>query len=626
MFWAPFKYIAQTRAAPADKTPRIPPPIPNTGWVARAHFPDLSGAKILSIDTETCDPDLREKGPGFRRGAYIVGASIATDDGFKIYYPVAHSMGENLDKEPVLRYLKEQLSRPHQPKTGANILYDLDCLSSEGVEVVGDVYDVQYADPLINEYQRSYSLDAIAERRLKLHKETSLLYQWCADAYGGEANEKQRENIWRTPASLVGPYAEQDAVLPLQILREQMKLLREMDLVGIFRMECGLIPLLLQMRQIGVGVDLIKCNQLDCELSGKIEVLEKQVGLNPDSGDEIRRMCDDEGITYPYTAPTERFPEGQPSFTKEWIAANPHPKLVAISELRKLLKMRDTFVRGAILGSHVNGRIHGSFNPLRSDDYGTVSGRFSASNPNLQQVPIRDKYWGHRIRSLFIPELEHLWGKNDLSQIEFRLGVHYGIGPSAEQAREQYRQNPKTDFYQMAAQMTSLLRDDAKALSLGSLYGMGKPKFCRSIRKDINGEGGEIYDRYHQNMAFIKDTYNACADEARLNGFVRTIGGRVCHLDMGFEHKALNRKLQGSCADWIKRAMLLAHKAGIFKVLRPYLTVHDELDYGKRIQDSASHEAAKELYHLVCNSYQLSIPVLAGFESGPSWGELQDVR
>lgn len=624
MFWEPFKYVAKTRVSAVDKAPRVAPPIPETGWCARAHFPDLSAAKSISLDTETYDPDLLTKGPGPRRDGYIAGVSLATDDGFSIYYPVAHSMGENLDREPVMRYLRDQLGRPEQPKVGANLLYDIDFLDAAGVAVRGSLYDVLYADPLIYEYEYSYSLNSVAKRRIGLEKETSLLYQWCADAYGGDPDEKQRANIWRSPASLVGPYAEQDAVLPLKILRAQMVDIRAMGLVDIFRMECDLIPLLLRMRKGGVRVDLAKVNALDCELTTKIELLEKQINLNPDSSDEIRRMCDLEGIEYPYTAPTSRFPNGQPSFTKEWIADNPHPKLVAISELRKLRKLRDTFVRGAILGSHINGRIHCEFHPLRSDDYGTVSGRYSSSHPNLQQIPIRDEYWGPRIRACFIPDEDHDWLKNDLSQIEFRLGTHYGIGASAERAREQYRNDPKTDFYNLASSMTGLARPESKSLSLGSLYGMGKPKFCRKIKRSLE-EGGAIFDQFHDNMPFIRDTYKAFGDEARQWGHVKTIGGRVCHLDSGFEHKALNRKLQGSCADWIKRAMLLAYKGGIFDELIPYLTVHDEKDCGMRKGSPVAKEAARELHQIMCTAYKLTIPVLAGFETGPSWGELNEV-
>lgn len=614
-FWEPFKYQAQ-RVTKSDPRPRTLPPIPDTGWVAKTHFPDLSSAKAISLDTETCDPDLLEKGPGPRRGAYIVGVSLATDDGFKGYYPVAHSMGGNLEKEPVYRWLSDQLSRRNQPKVGANLLYDLDFLSHEGIKVSGPFYDVLYADPLIYEYERRYSLDSVAERRIGKKKEGSQLYRWCADAYGGAEDDEQRANIWRSPVQLVGPYAEQDALLPLEIIKAQTPLLRSMGVAKIFEMECRLIPLLLQLRQRGVPIDLARCEEVDAELTSKIDILQKQVGIDVYAGDQIRILCDAEGIDYPLTE------LGNPSFTKDWLIAHDHPKLRGVSELRKLYKMRDAFVRNALLESHINGRVHCEFHPLRTDDYGTVSGRYSSTHPNLQQIPIRDDYWGPLIRSCFVPEFGRAWMKKDMSQIEFRLGVHYAKGVGAQVVQEAYRSDPATDFYMLASRLTGLIRQSAKSLSLGSLYGMGLDKYCRVVGGD-RATAKKTFYQFHERLRFMKDTYNYYSDEAKAYGFVTTIGGRVCHLDIGYEHKALNRKLQGSCADWIKQAMLLAYEGGIFDELEIYLTVHDELDLGA-LPRPAAIEAHSELHRIMCNAYPLSIPVLTGCDVGSSWGKLNE--
>lgn len=626
MFWEPFRYVAakKERADPKERAPRIPPPIPETGWKARAEFPSLASARLIALDTETYDPDLREKGPGVRRDGYLVGVSVATDDGFKRYYPFAHSVRpeENLDRDQVLAWLRDELARPHQPKVGANILYDLDYLAAAGVRVAGKLFDVQYAGPLIYEYHRSYSLEALADRHLGEHKETSLLYKWLADAYGGKPEAEQRANIWRAPPSLVGPYAEADAELPLRIWRKQVQELRamasqEMDLFPILEMECSLIPILLGLRQRGVRISIPRCQQLDDELTAKIDTTQSEVGIDVYAAAQIQQMCDAEGIEYPRTE------KGAPSFVKKWLESHSHPKLRAVSELRKLHKLRDTFVRGSMIGSQINGRVHCSLHPLRSDDYGTVSGRFSSSDPNLQQIPVRDEYWGPRIRSAFIPDEDLLWGKNDLSQIEFRLGVHYGVGDGVEEVRAAYRADRATDFYNVVVGITGLLRRDAKSIALGTLYGMGPLKF--SITTGIDLETSlQMFAQFNERLPFMRATYNRYSREAEMNGYVRTIGGRICHLDEGFEHKALNRKLQGSCADWMKRSMLEAHQRGLFDVLPLYLTVHDELDYGiPRTREGA--EAARELHDLMCNAYQLNIPVLAGCDIGPSWGELQEI-
>jgi DNA polymerase I-like protein with 3'-5' exonuclease and polymerase domains len=212
--------------------------------------------------------------------------------------------------------------------------------------------------------------------------------------------------------------------------------------------------------------------------------------------------------------------------------------------------------------------------------------------------------------------------KNDLSQIEFRLGAHYGVGPGAEDVREKYRRDPRTDFYSMAQEFTGLNRQDTKSVSLGTLYGMREKKFAAMTGRSLE-EAYEVFGQFNERLPFMRATYDAVGKEALENGFVRTIGGRICNLDANFTHKALNRKLQGSCADWIKLSMLRAYRAGIFDTLKLYLTVHDELDSGVP-RTPEGIEAARELHHLMTHAYQLQVPVLAGIDLGRNWGELHE--
>jgi len=623
LFWVPEQY-SREKVDRKAKQPRILPGIPETGWKPRAIFPDLSAAKAISFDTETFDPDLLTLGPGAMRDGFIVGVSVAADD-FCAYYPIRHTIGENLDPVPVFAWLKDQLGRPRQPKVGANLLYDLEFLEEAGVHVEGPFYDVQFADPLIYEYESSYSLDSIAQRRLGLRKETSLLYQWCADAYGGKPDGAQRANIWRAPSELVGPYAEQDARLPLQIIRKQWAMLRDLEQLDIFLLESRLIPMLLHMRRQGVPINEARCKEVDAELTMKLDAMQKELGFNVHAPGDLRALCEAEGIAYPLTA------QGNPSFTKGWLKEQLHPKLRQVNDLRTLYKMRDTFIRGALLGTAQKGRIHCQFHPLRSDSYGTVSGRFSSSNPNLQQVPARDEYWGPTVRSCFVPDEGLAWLKLDLSQIEFRLGVHYGQGEGIEEVRDAYRNDPKISFYRLAAGLTGLPYQEAKSLSLGTLYGMGLPKFASMIGRSLS-EAKQIFSTYNEKLPFMRATYNhyCTITETRGSlsetgdGWVRTIGNRLCHLNAGFEHKSLNRMLQGSCADWMKRAMLDAWEAGVFDVLLIYLTVHDELDTGVP-RSRAGAQAARELHNALTSAYALCIPVLASSSMGRAWGDLDDV-
>jgi DNA polymerase I-like protein with 3'-5' exonuclease and polymerase domains len=620
LFYIPEIYRRE-KPTKTDKAPRVLPPIPETGWTAKEEFPDLSRAKIIGIDTETYDPDLKEKGPGPRRDGYIVGVSVSADGNWSRYFPVAHSMGQNLNKEKVFAWLKEQLRGP-QLKVGANLMYDLDFLHYEGVHVGGRFYDVCWADVLIDEHQWSYSLESISRRRLAGEgKETSLLYQWCADAYGGKPDDSQRANIWRTPAELVGPYAEADASLPPSIMRAQIPLLTAMDQIEIARLEFGLIPLLLRMRWNGVRIDLPKCQQLDDDLTVEIDRLQKEIGVNVYAGDELAALCQREGIDYVKTD------AGNPSFVKAWLETHPHPTMQKVAGLRKVRKLRDVFVRGHLLGSHINGRVHCILHPLRSDEYGTVSGRFSATDPNLQQISARDKVWSPRVRGAFLPEEGEVWGKNDMSQIEFRLGVHFGKGNVAP-VREEYINNHKVSFYKIAAALTGLEYTPAKSLSLGTLYGMGLDKFAEMTGLPID-EARRIFNTFNRRLPFMRDTNQWWAKYAEENasetsdGWVRTIGGRLCHLPKGQEHKALNRLLQGSCADWIKQAMLDAYEDGVFDVLTLLLTVHDELD-DSIPRTREGFEAIKELHHIMVNTFSLNVPVLVGMDLGPNWGTLEE--
>ena len=206
---------------------RPQPPIPETGWVMPKDFPNLSSASCLAIDTETYDPDLLVRGPGWARGSgHIVGVSVGVPEGQTWYFPVRHTIRPetNMDPENVFAWLRATLGDKAQPKVGANLMYDIGWLSEENVAVCGTLCDVQYAEALLDE-RSEVALDVLGEKYLGIGKTDELIYQWCSDFYGGAANGKQRANLWRAPPSLVGPYACGDVDLPLRILQKQWPLL-----------------------------------------------------------------------------------------------------------------------------------------------------------------------------------------------------------------------------------------------------------------------------------------------------------------------------------------------------------------------------------------------------------------
>lgn len=637
-----------------DRAPTVRPipPIPNNGWKPKP-FPRLEKATILGFDTETKDPDLEAKGPGVRRDGHIVGISVATDDGHSWYFPMRHEIGEgNLPPENVIAWAKDELTRPNQPKVGTNLLYDLDYMAQEGVEVAGPFYDVQVAEALLDENARGYDLESIARRHLKEGKVTNELAEWVLEAYG---NSNFRAEIYRSPPCLVGPYAEGDAGLPLRILQRQLARLRAEELTRVWEVEAGLMPILLGMRRRGVRVDLKKAQAIEGQLEQSIAKDSGELNsiagfeVNVDAKEHLVRLFDGLGLKYPRTAPTERFPDGQASFVKEFLEHHPHPVAQKIVQLRKWHKFLGTFIRGYVLEQHINGRIHCMFNQTKTDDYGTVSGRLSSSNPNLQNIPIRDEVWGPLIRSIFLPELGQDWYRYDWSQIEYRILVHLAQHDSAERARAMYRDDPDTDFHQMVAEMTGLDRKPAKNINFGLVYGMGKEEMARQLGVDLK-RGEELVNQYHERLPFVRAAYQAASNRASSNGYITTLLGRRrrFHLwqpwratqeDTGlpleaarskwgteirraYTHKGLNGEVQGSAADLMKLAMYeYSKRPDLIRVLGwPLLTVHDELDKSVP-RTKEGRQAAAEVKLLMERCIELSVPVIADMSKGKNWGE-----
>lgn len=639
---------------------RVMPDIPKTGWKAVREFPNLSRARVIAIDTETYDPELEDNGPGWARGVgHIIGISVGVEDGHRWYFPMRHEVmpEDNLDPEHVLAWARDTFGNAHQPKVGANLLYDLGWLKQEGVEVAGELVDIQYAEALLVENEK-VGLDTLGLKYLNKGKTGELVYQWCSDYYGGPNSEKQRKNLYRAPPCLVGPYAEGDVDLPLRIAPLQYPRLAQEGLLPVFSMECRLIRLLMDMRFAGVTVDISGAEQLRDRLILEEEEAQKKLDHMAGMKVEINKAAvlakafDKLGVEYGVT------PKGAPSFRKEFLDALEHPIGDAIRAVRSVNKLRTTFVEGYILGSHVNGRVYGQFHSMRSDDGGTRSGRLSSSTPNLQNIPSRDPILAPLIRSIFIPDLGHSrWRRFDLSQIEYRFLVHYAVGPMAEAVRQQYLNDPDVDYHELVRMLikasTNLLLDrkPTKNINFGLVYGMGIPKLTRSLGLDRAG-GKELFKAYHAGAPYVAATMDAAMEEANRTGVITTILGRKSRFDLwepihnqkkrialsyakarqsygpdlkrAYMHKALNRRLQGSAAELMKMAMLQCYEDGVFNETGiPRLTVHDELDFS----DEGGHDSAfLEVKRIMETAIPLSIPVRADYEAGPNWGNLSKVK
>ena len=646
------KPAKQKRTSSASGKPKaskdvrlIMPEVPVTTWRVPDSFPDLSDARIISLDIESYDPDITN-GPGFVRGkAHVVGVSIATDTGFVGYFPVRHELGGNLNPNAVFNWLKRELGREHQLKVGHNLMYDLEGLMVEGVMAKGKLFDTQYAAAMLDEYRREYSLESVASDVLGDHKEGDALYKWLAMAYGGQPTRKgQIANLYRAPVSLVGMYAEQDAKLPLRLYEIQSKQLAEQGMQELVAIEMNLIHLYLKMRKTGVRVDVASAELVKEKMLERIAVEKKKYGdIDIWAVDSLAQFFKYHGIVVPTTA------TGKNSVTVGWLESQKHPVVNTVQELRRLDKFVGTFIDGYILNAHVDGRVYGQFHALRGENGGTVSGRLSSSCPNLQNVPARDEELGPMIRGMYIPEHDEDWGSADYSQIEPRILLHYANGEVATEMRNAYSRDKDTDFYDYLVHQTGVSRRQSKTLSLGSMYGMGKAKLADELNLPI-AAATVLFDKFHGNLPFLADLTSQVTQAANGRGFIKTILNRRAHFDLwessnweeskmhmplsreeaiekwgnrirrAGTHKALNRLIQGSAADIYKASLSKCLDSGIFDVLSLLLMVHDENDVSVP-RTAEGKQAFAEMVNIMETCVSLSLPLKVDAKIASNWGE-----
>lgn len=621
-------------------------------------LPSWEGAKRIAVDIETHDPLLKTVGPSVRHGGSIAGYSFAIEDGPAHYVPVRHlDSRDNLDPARSFKYLREQAKNFKGELVGANLQYDLDYLEEAGVKFSARRFrDVQVAEPLLDENQFQYSLQAIGERRGFGGKDETLLRQ-AAETYGIDP----KAEMYKLAGRYVGPYAIHDVVLPLQLIRAQEEEISRQGLDDIYDIECRLLPALVAMRRRGVRIDIDALDRFqEWAVSKEMEAMQefnRHTSYKLDVSDinkarAIKPALEDAGISLPKTK------TGEPSVKKEVLETIDHPIITALLDARRINKARTTFAE-SIRTHMVDGRIHTTFNQLKreKDGGGGTSGtigRLSSTHPNLQQQPSRDPEIGPRWRSIYVPEDDCEWACLDFSQQEPRWMAHYGElercvgGPEAAAS---FRADPRIDNHQMMADMAGISRKAAKTILLGLSYGMGGAKLCRSLglptdwwtppgqtkALEVAGrDGKDLIKRFNDRVGYIRGMSIRAQKAAIKRGWIKTAGGRICRFpkfkdgpvmvfvdgtrvesEYMWTQKAFNRLIQGTSADQMKTAMVAAHEAGF--VLQ--LQVHDELDLSIE-----NRQVAMDLAELMVDAFPCNVPHVVDVEIGPSWGEIQDVR
>jgi len=644
-----------------------------TEWNSPTSFPDLKDHKYIAIDLETRDPGLKSRGSGALIGeGEIVGIAVAVE-GWSGYYSFGHLEQNHFDEVSVMSWIKDVCALP-ATKLFHNAMYDVCWLKAYGVKINGHIVDTMVMAALVDENKFSYSLNSVSYEWLGEVKDETALKEAAA-----KAGVDPKAEMWKLPDMFVGAYAEKDAELTLKLFKKLSVEIKKQNLTNVFDLETQLFPALIDMKIKGVRVDVEKAHKLKQQLALQEENLlleiKKETNLEPQiwAARSIAKVFDKLNLPYERTAKSKA-----PSFTKNFLQEHKHPIVNKIAKAREINKAHTTFIDTIIKYQH-KGRIHADINPIRGEGGGTVTGRFSYSNPNLQQIPARNKQLGPMIRSLFIPEEKHTWGCFDYSQQEPRLVVHYAASSQKLRDEEEVKKivdefnNNEVDFHQTVADMADISRTQAKTINLGLFYGMGKAKLQAELGLSTKDEAEKLFNKYHDRVPFVKDLMNNTSKDGSALGYIRTLLGRKCRFDKWelneynpgvfsppmteaeareasvikqktkeIERQKYKIELGEITEDQIlKNIKPNIRRAFTYKALNkliqgsaadmtkqamlnlyregivPHIQIHDELDISVE-----SPQQAKKIIEIMEEAVTLKIPNKVDYESGNNWGEI----
>jgi len=506
---------------------------------------DLNGIDTVALDIETYDPNLKTKGLGAVRGdGFITGVAVATGQD-TVYFPLHHSDHVKSDSEKKNfwdQMNKKILQNPNITKVFHNAIYDVCWMRAEtGKMLKGRIVDTMVAASVIDENRFKYSLDALAKDILKDEKYKYDLQEKTFQWSGGMQKDPM-SNMHKLPSHVVKEYAKQDVNLTLRLWNIFDKKLdkvlhtkkngEQKTCRNIFELETRLFPCLVDMKFKGVRIDTQKLEafgkKLKCRRDNLLNIIKKHTKVNVQlwAANSVKDLLKNQNITNYEKTPKS----GMPKLPKDYLKTHANRFLRMLSKAREADKAVNTFIEG-LKGYIHNGRIHADINQIRSDAGGTVTGRFSMSNPNLQQIPAKG-YYGKKMRELFLPEEGHQWGSFDYSQQEPRIVVHYAIkhGLSETQELADKFNSDEADFHQIVADMANIPRKQAKSINLGLFYGMGKGKLQAELNLDKT-QAKKLFDTYHDKVPFVKELSDNLMGFAKEHRLVFTLEDRFCRFD-----------------------------------------------------------------------------------------------
>ena len=643
---------------------------------------DLTDIDLVAVDLETYDPNLKTKGLGaVRKDGFVTGIAIATKNQ-SLYFPIAHAMTDNLNVNDTWEYLDEKLFKNKDiRKVFHNAMYDVCWIRSAiGHMPQGQLLDTMIAASVIDETRMRYSLDAISKDYLK---ESKYKYDLAEKSLAECGIKDPMSNMHKLPYSLVKDYAEQDVNLTLKLWNLFEKKLDEVLYTKtnedgskelktcrqIFELETKLFPCLVDMKFKGVKIDVEKAKTLGKLLEKRrdnlVKIIKKRTGIDVEiwAASSIKNLLDHQKITK-----YKKTKAGLPQLPKDFLKTHENRYLRMIVKARECDKAKGTFVEGLLEFVH-EGRIHADINQIRSDQGGTVTGRFSMSNPNLQQIPSRGII-GKKMRELFLPEDGCVWGSFDYSQQEPRIVVHYALKlglPGTDTLKDEFNKED-ADFHQIVADMAQISRTMAKTINLGLFYGMGKIKLASELNL-TRPKANALFAEYHAKVPFVRRLSQDLIEFAEEHKLLFTLKDRFCRFNKwetrnrewnntinryepvpiltrqdaetafkaellekfkdnvadnymqdfdryykpAFTYKALNRLIQGSAADMTKKAMVDLYEKGIL----PQIQIHDELCLSIKNDNDAL--VVKETME---QAIPLEVKNKVNYKKGKNWGSI----
>ena len=582
----------------------------------------LQTSDLFAFDTETTSLDYMQ--------AELVGVSFAVKEGEAAYLPVAHDYPgapEQLDRDAVLAKLKPLLEDPDKKKVGQNLKYDKSVLSNYGVKLHGIEFDTMLESYVLQSVGSRHDMDSLALKYLGVN---TIKFEAIA---GKGKNQLTFNQIELDKAS---PYAAEDADITLRLHNAIWSKLEKIDtLHPVFHdIEMPLLSVLSRIERHGVLIDSQKLNEQSNELGKRLLELEKQAHdeagepFNLGSTKQLQKILfEDMGLPI-----IKKTPKGAPSTAEEVLVELAHdyafPKL--IMEYRGLSKLKSTYTDK--LPQMINpktGRVHTSYHQAVA-----ATGRLSSTDPNLQNIPIRNAD-GRKVRQAFIAPEGCKIVAADYSQIELRIMAHLsqdkGLLDAFTKGMDIHRSTASEVFAMPIDEVTIEQRRRAKAVNFGLIYGMSAFGLARQL--DIpRGEAQHYMDTYFKRFPGVLEYMETTREKAAKNGFVETLFGRRLHLPeinarngarrKAAERAAINAPMQGTAADIIKIAMNNMEKwlrqqpeGDIYTIMQ----VHDELVF------EVKADRVEALVPHICQEMEqaakLDVPLVVEAGIGDNWDE-----